>query len=321
MADSLRGVVIANGLPVPNVLVRVYIAGTLTLASIFSDEALSVPVVNDGVTGPLSAADGSWGPFFAVNGRYDIKHLKTGFTFDDADSANLLLFDASQTVSASGNLTLTRNHSIVVCTGTANITLPLANTFTAQEEKIFTIINGTPDGGVFFFLSGGDTMTPLTANLSAGAWVEVESNGGTEWKILRSSFGVVLPIRHPIWNFNYLISAVPASTSWVPIVGYNTVGATEAIVGVAAGFTGSIKGLYAKLGANSLNVSLTLKLRKNGADTGIAVVITAGSTAVFSDLLNSVAIATTDILTFQLSAPAGSGAGNYLSTTLIQEIK
>jgi hypothetical protein len=97
MADSLRGVEIdSTGRPINSVLIRVYLAGTGTLASLFSDKALTTPIVNDGLTSPLSEADGSYGPYYVASGRYDIKPARTGYVFDNTDSADITVFDPAQ---------------------------------------------------------------------------------------------------------------------------------------------------------------------------------------------------------------------------------
>jgi hypothetical protein len=72
--------------------VTVYLAGTTTTASIFSDNVFTVkanPFTGD--------ADGSF-EFYAGDGRYDVKVVKTGFSFDTSMSYDTLLDDPSTAV-------------------------------------------------------------------------------------------------------------------------------------------------------------------------------------------------------------------------------
>lgn len=100
MADSLRGTLIDSvGRPISSVLVKVYVAGG-ALASIYSDKTLTTLIVNDGISSPLTEADGAWGPYYAASGRYDIKFAKTGYVFDDTDTADVEVFDPTQSGAA-----------------------------------------------------------------------------------------------------------------------------------------------------------------------------------------------------------------------------
>jgi hypothetical protein len=100
MADALRGTVLDSmGRPLASAVVRVYDAGTSDLSDIFSDEALTTPITNDGATAPLTEVDGSWGPYYTVNGRYDVKYLLAGYSFDNTDTANIFISDLISTPS------------------------------------------------------------------------------------------------------------------------------------------------------------------------------------------------------------------------------
>lgn len=75
------------GLPLSGVSVTVKLAGTGTLATLFSANgsgALANPFINE--------TDGSFN-FYAANGRYDISFVLAGYTFDETDFTDELLFD------------------------------------------------------------------------------------------------------------------------------------------------------------------------------------------------------------------------------------
>ena len=68
--------------------VTVYTYGTSTKATIYSDNG-TTPVSNPLTT---DSADGSFA-FYAANARYTLAISKTGFTFDSADTTDVVLFD------------------------------------------------------------------------------------------------------------------------------------------------------------------------------------------------------------------------------------
>lgn len=77
------------GEPIDAVTITVYLAGTTTKATIYSDDGVTTK------SNPFNGeADGSF-YFFAPNGVYDIVRSKTGYTFDDTDLQNIRLFDPS----------------------------------------------------------------------------------------------------------------------------------------------------------------------------------------------------------------------------------
>lgn len=106
MADSIRGTLLDSvGRPIASALVKVYLAGTSNLASIFSDKTLATPIVNDGSTSPLTEADGSWGPYYSASGRVDVKFAKTGYAFDDTDLLDIHIWDEEQAGAAARIIT------------------------------------------------------------------------------------------------------------------------------------------------------------------------------------------------------------------------
>lgn len=80
------------GNAIPSATINVYRAGTLTAATLYSDNAY-VSKAN-----PFTAdADGTY-EFYAQNGRYDVVPSKSGFTFNAGNSSDAVLFDTSTTL-------------------------------------------------------------------------------------------------------------------------------------------------------------------------------------------------------------------------------
>jgi hypothetical protein len=78
-----------KGAPLTGVTVSVYLAGTLTLATIYSDDGVT-PKSN-----PFTAEDNGHVEFYAGNGLYDIVYSKTGNTFTASRSTNIRFYDPS----------------------------------------------------------------------------------------------------------------------------------------------------------------------------------------------------------------------------------
>lgn len=83
------------GNAISSVTITVYEAGTLTLASLFSDNGVTAKA-----NPHLNEADGSI-LFYATNGRYDIVLTKTGFTFDPDQTSDVILFDPTDATQTS----------------------------------------------------------------------------------------------------------------------------------------------------------------------------------------------------------------------------
>lgn len=79
----------------------VYLANTTTAATIYSDNG-STTKDNSFLT---DATDGTY-EFWAANGVYDLVFSKTGYTFTDADTADIQLFDPAEDVqtTSTGNV-------------------------------------------------------------------------------------------------------------------------------------------------------------------------------------------------------------------------
>lgn len=82
-----------SGNVIPSCSVRVSLAGSATLATLFSDNVYT-PLANPFT----SETDGAY-QFYVRDGRYDIVLTKTGITFDDDDTADVLIADRLSIIS------------------------------------------------------------------------------------------------------------------------------------------------------------------------------------------------------------------------------
>lgn len=87
-----------------NPTITVYLSGTTTLASLYSDNAFTAK--SNPFTGD---SDGTF-ELYAGNGRYTITVAKTGFAFDSAFSSDLLLHDPHGAITASQILANQNNY-------------------------------------------------------------------------------------------------------------------------------------------------------------------------------------------------------------------
>jgi hypothetical protein len=92
--------------------------------------------------------------------------------------------------------------------------------------------------------------------------------------------------------------------------------ATEVSREVTWRTAGTISKLYFRITVNSTTSASTLKLRKNGADSGMGQSIPAGTTGFFEDTVNTVTVSAGDKFAYQLI----NGGGGNISTSLISVI-
>jgi len=322
MADSIRGAVIANGLAVPNVLVKIYLAGTTTLAVLFSDPAMAVSVVNDGVSGPLSEADGSYGPFYTGVGRFDIKFAKTGFSFDDSDTANILVgFGGKIRSITSGASNVQQGDSVIYCDasgGAITLTLLQVSGLTQTEIPLHIIKTDGSANTVTVQRAGTDTIQGAASVILAAQYdsLTLRAKAGGLWTAPGLTDAPVPGVIH-----GALADTIASNqTRYSSIAGADLFTATEAGAQTPAGFSGTIFGFYIKPASNGFGDTLVITLRKNGVDTAITVSIASASVALASDLAHSISVVPTDLLDFQLVTPAAGGTtvGPFNSVLLIR---
>ncbi len=76
-----------EGRAIRNASVRVYLAGTTTLATIYSDNGITAK------SNPFSTTSTGLISFYAASGVYDLVFTKQGYTFNSSDTARIAMFD------------------------------------------------------------------------------------------------------------------------------------------------------------------------------------------------------------------------------------
>jgi hypothetical protein len=175
--------------------VRVYNAGTLTLATIYSDNGVTHKT-NPFLTGTDGAFD-----FYAANGRYDLTFTKSGYTFTAAHTAGIALFDLVDYVSSSVNtfssLTSSTNTTAAMVCGTGcSLSTSGSGTITATGVTANAVALATGTTGNY--VSGATTSQGLlrtgtedaSLGLIACANGEILKNvSGTSWGCSADSTG------------------------------------------------------------------------------------------------------------------------------------
>lgn len=109
-----------------------------------------------------------------------------------------------------------------------------------------------------------------------------------------------------------------ASDRFFPIGGVVTPITTEALNKLKHQFGGSCRRLRAFMISNSFSSTLTIKLRKNGADGNQTVSITSGSTGWFEDTTNTDSFSASDDINYVMRG-GSAGGGASMSNVLITE--
>lgn len=108
------------------------------------------------------------------------------------------------------------------------------------------------------------------------------------------------------------------STNYEPIGGLFTLSTTETNFAYKVENAYKFSDLDVYVSANSIATSATtLKFRKNSADTGIGVSISAGATGLFSDTSNTATVAPGDRINYQTVCPNTSGSITWKSVSII----
>lgn len=95
--------------------------------------------------------------------------------------------------------------------------------------------------------------------------------------------------------------------------------ATEALTAAPAGSAGRISDLAVRIGANSLaSATLTIRVKKNGVDTGIVITVAPGVTGWVYDLVNTADFLATDTINLSLITTGGGGGSVTVGLMLMK---
>lgn len=215
--------------------VTVYLTGTLTLASIFSDNGIT-PKAN-----PFTGnADGSYF-FYAANGRYDLVLTKTSFGFNNAVTADELFNDVLDAqVNAYESRGLVGNPNV----GTPN---------SQYDLKADAIVLRSPSTGGAVVRTAVTTVTNnvLSAGPAAGGRDQVGAFGASNWihfyfiwngavvstvsSLTPPPVGPVLPTGYTHWCYAGAVFYDAAPILRFTVMGGNRAHYTTPLISLSAG--------------------------------------------------------------------------------------
>ena len=238
------------------------------------------------------------------------------FKVNTASDGYISLAAASDAVTLAGSLdyitiagqVITRN-AIDLATDVSGV-LPLANGGTnansaanartslgvdaaGTDNSTDVTLAGTPN----YITLAGQVITRNAIDLATDvSGVLPLANGGNGGENIISTFVV-----------DIADSVAAGVTTYGPISGWGHSTSSEANAQIfLVPATGTLKYLYVTVDINTLSGNFTVILRKDGADTAVQTVVTAGSTAVFNSGILNEAITAGDLLTLKLVAGAGT---------------
>ncbi|GAG91235.1 unnamed protein product [marine sediment metagenome] len=114
--------------------------------------------------------------------------------------------------------------------------------------------------------------------------------------------------------FGGTLQTVAEATRYVPITGVNTTSYTTSKSGeILIPRAGTVQNLYVQANANSHDQSMVLTIFVNGIATSVIATVTAGSTAVFSDVSNTAAITAGQSVSLRVVLASGTGSVSDIS--------
>lgn len=215
---------------------------------------------------------------------------------------------SSNTYSASTTVTSNKNGSA------GNVTVTVGATTTGQFFDT-TNVDRVSSGDLYALRVDTTSAGVMTFGMSEffeRAEEASASSSGSGSLAGTGASGISLPM---LTGFTgSLIPAAGTTYYWGPGSTFNSVGGTtESFAQVKIRGAQTTRNMRVRVAANAHTNSLTLRLRKAGADANPAATITASTTGEFSDLTNQTTFADGDLVCFALSGGSGSGSVNISS--------
>lgn len=170
------------GRPISGVTVTVYLTGTATPATLYSDRSLTAlanPFTNE--------ADGSWIWYADVGNRYDIVFSKTGVTFDNTDFADIVVDQSTGVAYLGDDNTFTGNQTF---NGTTNFVGNIISTLNVVLGNK-TVDTKNFDGTVTWN-NGAVTFTAIrlnvtdTASNAASKLIDLQVSASSKFNVDKS---------------------------------------------------------------------------------------------------------------------------------------
>ena len=191
---------------------------------------------------------------------------------------------SSNSVSATSTITLRKNGS----NGNINVSL------------------GAGATGDFFDTTNSDTITSgdlMSYGLVIGA-------GGTTISQIASNIVFTGTGSYTQYQWASIATSVASTTNYFPLGCNASTGIAESIAQVVFRDTGTLKNGFASATANTRSTATTVTSRINAAPGNISVSITASTTGVFEDTVNTDSI--TSGIAVNMATTTGTGAGNCI---------
>lgn len=297
----------SQGLPLPGIGFTVYLTGTTTKATLYTDRTMGTVAAN-----PVAADSLGNLKFFAAPGIYDVLGNGTSLTVTvGADPADLPSRFSS--VVASGDHTA-KPWDAVICTDASGQTITLPPNPTIGDQ-VLVIRGGTnPDVEIQISASAGDSMSGGTALMRAG----VSSGPSYTQSAIFTFLGPLMPaeVANPAWvasstvntdlgygNYQELISTIGSFFfGFTALEGYVKVG----IGSYAANHTTNAGDFIVKCTAT---LTLTLDNSFDGNDGIVLIVKNTG--------VGTVTFAAASGLTLGSDVPATLAAGKGIQLVLM----
>ena len=184
--------------------VAVYPAGTLSLATLYSDNLFTA------LAQPLTTGTDGTFDFYAQNGRYDIVITKVGYTFNPAQSYDIVLYDASSSVTPPQISTNVNDYSP---TNALNMTIWRLSSDT-DGRTITGIAAG--NSGQRVTLENAGSFTILLANQSVSSLAQNRFVTGTSATINLAPGGSI-EILYDSTLLRWIIISTSAYGIWIPV--------------------------------------------------------------------------------------------------------
>jgi len=208
-----------SGRAISGATVTIYVAGTATVATIYSDNGVTAQA------NPFTTTIDGVVSFYAANGVYDIVYKKSGWLFDDTRTKRIALYDVNDGGGGGGGASIstgttvpatctpgtgpnalfldTDSQTFYVCTAVdtltalegglqgldANFDLSGGNIITGTSEaKPLKIMDsgGTNGVAIYWHSAGRQVIRCIVANVEGDCNIGVPLNAGKSWSITSS---------------------------------------------------------------------------------------------------------------------------------------
>ena len=187
--------------------------------------------------------------------------------------------------------------------GTSTVTISLDPTAFTDNSLLL----GSSTGGIVSLGTAGDGQIPIgstgfapvLSTITAGSGVTITNGAGSITIAATGGSGGQGGSFFICWPF-FATSGNAIGTYYTPLyTGGIFPSADRAVGNTSIPIAGTVSNLYANIGLNGTTTPVVLTVYKNGVNTGLTVTIPAGTTGVFTDLVDSFTVAVGDTIGLQ----------------------